>query len=559
MHRYTKEKLIEAQNNLIETQNALKKVIEYDEELFWNENQINDYNNKNVIYIAFIGIFNSERIYKFGKSEQIYTREFKQHQKFFDIFKMRFVIECDNMSFVEKEFKKYLKSINLLKNIEMKETNLTELFTIKEKQNIDMIIHSLIKLVDENPLPAVKLLQDKLKQKEDELKQIKEYLESLNLDKDYNKYINNKNLIKNQESENVIIQNDNTEEVIDENIEIVNQNEKRQEESSSIYNGVIKRIYNNVERYRARIYKDGIQYNLGQYDNEIKAAIAYNLKAQELYKDFANSNIIDIDESLYNEYKNEVLENWNRDKTQTSNYKGVYKSGNNINPWKGKIFRNKESYNLGYYDSEIKAALAYNIKSLEFDPNCKDLNILDIDDDIRKEYETEIRNKWVREKTSIYHGVRMKEKDKFTAQIYVDGKNEYIGIYENEVIAAIAYNIKAEEASLKYNKQFTINDISSLNIDKKTYNKYVKEINSKRKKTKSSNYNGVCLSKGKWAANITIDGKRNYLGSYDNEIKAAMVYNKKAIEVYGTEYKKLNIIDIDNKLYEQYKQELNII
>jgi hypothetical protein len=38
-----------------------------------------------------------------------------------------------------------------------------------------------------------------------------------------------------------------------------------------------------------------------------------------------------------------------------------------------------------------------------------------------------------------------------------------------------------------------------------------------------------------------------------------MVYNKKAIEVYGKEYKKINDIDIDKELYEEYKQELNII
>ncbi len=75
MHQYTNEKLNEAQNTLNETQNKLNNFIEYDEELFWNENQINDYNNKNVLYIAFIGIFNNERIYKFGKSEQIYTRD----------------------------------------------------------------------------------------------------------------------------------------------------------------------------------------------------------------------------------------------------------------------------------------------------------------------------------------------------------------------------------------------------------------------------------------------------------------------------------------------------
>jgi uncharacterized protein YecE (DUF72 family) len=569
LFQYTQEKLndyknnlVETQNTLIETQNKLNNFIEYDEELFWNENQINDYNNKNVLYIAFIGIFNNERIYKFGKSEQIYTREFKQHQKFFDIFKMRFVIECDNMSFVEKEFKKFLKSINLLKNLEIKESNLTELFTIKEKQNIDTIIHTLIKLIDDNPLPAVKLLQDKLKQKDEEIKQMKEYLKKLNLETDYNEYINEKPPIKNQEPENVIIQSNKDENKfeINNHKEIVG-NKCTKKNSSSIYTGVCKRNDNNIERYKTVIHKDGIQYYLGQYDNEIKAAIAYNLKAEELYKDSAKLNIFDIDESLYNEYKNEILENWNKDRTKTSNYKGVRKSKNNINPWTSRIFRNKEFYNLGYYDSEIKAALAYNIKSLEFDPNYIDLNILDITDDIRAEYEIEIRNKWLREKTSIYNGVQKKSNGKFISQIHIDGKNEYLGVFDNEVVAAIAYNIKATEASIKYKKQFIINDISSLNIDEKTYNIYVNQINDKCKKTKSSIYNGVYLNqgKGKWMVKITIDRKLKYIGSYDNEIKAAMVYNKKAIEVYGNEYKKLNIIDIDNKLYEEYKQELNII
>jgi hypothetical protein len=557
MFKYTEEKLIEyqqqlekTQNKLNETQNKLNEFIEYDEELFWNENQINDFEDKNVIYLAFIGIFNNERIYKLGRSENVYNREYKQHQKFYEIFKMKFVIECDNMNFVERAFKKFLKSINLYRNIEIKDNNITELFTINEKQNIDYIIDNLKKIVEENPLKSVKLLQDKLKE-------MKEYLKNLDLEENYNEYINNKNPIKIQETEN----NDN--EVIDDNVENQNQNQKqkiqniqKKENSTSIYIGVSKRNDNIVERYRAFIIKDGIHYNLGQYDNEIKAAIAYNLKAKELYKNFAPVNMIDINESLYNEYKNEVLENWNKDKTQTSKYKGVYKSGNNINPWKGKIFKNKEYYNLGYYDTEIKAALAYNIKSLEFDENCIDLNILDITDDIRKEYEIEIHNKWAKEKTSTYHGVRMKPDGKFTAQIYIDGKNEYIGIYDEEIIAAIAYNIKSKEASLKYNKKFTINDI---NIDEKTYNTYVNQIEKMGKKTKSSIYNGVCLSKGKWGVSITIDGKKKYLGCYDNEIKAAMVYNKKAIEVYGKEYKKINDIDIDKELYEEYKQELNII
>ncbi len=178
MFKYTNEKLIEnqkrlneTQNTLTKTENKLKTFIEYDEELFWNENQVNDFNNKNVIYLAFIGIIDNERIYKFGKSEQIYTREFKQHQKFFDTFKMRYVIECDNMSFVEKEFKKFVKSLNLLRTKEIKNTNVTELFTITKKLNIDYIIENLVYLVQEHPLSNIKLKDDELKQKNDELRQ----------------------------------------------------------------------------------------------------------------------------------------------------------------------------------------------------------------------------------------------------------------------------------------------------------------------------------------------------------------------------------------------------
>jgi hypothetical protein len=170
MYKYTEEKMNSLTLMYEDTKNKLYKFIEYDEELFWNENEISDYNNKNVLYIAFIGIFNNERIYKFGKSEQIYTREFKQHQKFFNIFKMKHVEECDNMSLIEKEFKKNLKSKNLLRNIEIKLNNITELLTISEQHSIDTIINSLKYLVIEYPLPAVKKLRDDIIVKDNEIK-----------------------------------------------------------------------------------------------------------------------------------------------------------------------------------------------------------------------------------------------------------------------------------------------------------------------------------------------------------------------------------------------------
>ena len=58
MFQYTEEKLIEYQEKLINTQNILNKFIKNDneDEFFWTENSISDFDNKNVLYLGFIGI-----------------------------------------------------------------------------------------------------------------------------------------------------------------------------------------------------------------------------------------------------------------------------------------------------------------------------------------------------------------------------------------------------------------------------------------------------------------------------------------------------------------------
>jgi prophage antirepressor-like protein len=131
------------------------------EKTFWDENSISDFNNKKVVYIAYIGIYNNEHLYKFGKSEQVYTREFDQHQKTFEIFRMKHIELCDNMSFVEKELKKELKSKNLLRNIEIKSKNNTELFTVTPQNNIDKIIEILKDLIDKYPNTVAKEYTEK--------------------------------------------------------------------------------------------------------------------------------------------------------------------------------------------------------------------------------------------------------------------------------------------------------------------------------------------------------------------------------------------------------------
>lgn len=56
-----------------------------------------------------------------------------------------------------------------------------------------------------------------------------------------------------------------------------------------------------------------------------------------------------------------------------------------------------------------------------------------------------------------------------------------------------------------------------------------------------SGYKGVCFDKLrlKWTASISIKGKSVFLGRYSTAEEAAKVYDKKALEVYGS-YVKLN-------------------
>tara|TARA_R110002072_G_C7681270_1_gene511429 strand:- start:34 stop:513 length:480 start_codon:yes stop_codon:yes gene_type:complete len=55
-----------------------------------------------------------------------------------------------------------------------------------------------------------------------------------------------------------------------------------------------------------------------------------------------------------------------------------------------------------------------------------------------------------------------------------------------------------------------------------------RENSSKDKKGGTSKYTGVCWdkSRGKWMASIRINGKRNTLGRYTDELKAAKAYQK---------------------------------
>lgn len=57
--------------------------------------------------------------------------------------------------------------------------------------------------------------------------------------------------------------------------------------------------------------------------------------------------------------------------------------------------------------------------------------------------------------------------------------------------------------------------------------------NQKIRRICSSQYKGVCRRKYSWQANIVVNRKQIYLGSFSSEINSAIAYNKAAIIFHG--------------------------
>lgn len=134
------------------------------------------------------------------------------------------------------------------------------------------------------------------------------------------------------------------------------------------------------------------------------------------------------------------------------------------------------------------------------------------------------RRSFVNSKSQYKGVVKSKKTGRWEAAIRKDGKQISLGSYETEIAAASAYN---DYARKMWGEYALLNDIEEVD--------YRSQRHLKSKKC-GSIYRGVCLRKnGKWAARITLEGKRISLGYFDEEIEAAKAYNAAYEKFYGRE------------------------
>ena len=200
---------------------------------------------------------------------------------------------------------------------------------------------------------------------------------------------------------------------------------------------------------------------LGYFDTELQGAIVYNDYALFLNNTLKTSySINDIPEYTPNP-RDIVKENLENEELElSSKYNGVSYDRNRKH-YVVSIKYKRKSYHLGNSNNELECAKLYNQQALYFNKEYNTNYILnDIPDyiNIPKNIHEEIQSIKINKKSSQYYGVTFcKSKNKFRSVLVYNKKQIHLGFFENELDAAKAYNLRAEELNKENKHKYTYN------------------------------------------------------------------------------------------------------
>lgn len=200
---------------------------------------------------------------------------------------------------------------------------------------------------------------------------------------------------------------------------------------------------------------------LGYFDTELQGAIVYNDYALFLNNTLKTSySINDIPDYTPNP-RDIVKENLKNEELElSSKYNGVSYDRNRKH-YVVSIKYKRKSYHLGNSNNELECAKLYNQQALYFNKEYNTNYILnDIPDyiTIPKNIHEEIQSIKINKKSSQYYGVTFcKSKNKFRSVLVYNKKQIHLGFFENELDAAKAYNLRAEELNKENKHKYTYN------------------------------------------------------------------------------------------------------
>jgi prophage antirepressor-like protein len=132
---------------------------------FYEENDISDFHEANVVYLMVIGMYESGLLVKFGKSSRIFQREHKEHKRDYgDQIKIVLVLNTDNNDKVEIAFSQSVEAKGLSRKLVFNGKSRDELFVTNEKFKLADVIDLMKKICNQHPLPAIKECKNEIKE-----------------------------------------------------------------------------------------------------------------------------------------------------------------------------------------------------------------------------------------------------------------------------------------------------------------------------------------------------------------------------------------------------------